>query len=277
LIAEPRKLSRMTPAGRAVQHAGMSVVVCRDDVATTRLAAERLVESMNAALAERGRAVVGLATGSTPERIYSQLVDWYRAHRLSFRNVLAYNLDEYYPISPFDPRSYRSYMHRNLFSHVDIAPNRAHVFDGTVPEEFAMAHAAEFEGWIAADGGLDVQLLGIGRNGHIAFNEPSDLTLSEALRLPARVVELHPATREVAARDFGGLDRVIPRALTLGTAAILAARAIVIVATGAHKADAVRRALEGPMTARLPASLLQSVAAKVTWLLDEPAASALGC
>ena len=137
-------------------------------------------------------------------------------------------------------------MDRNLFSHVDIAPDRAHVFDGTVPEEFARAHAAEFERWIEADGGLDVQLLGIGRNGHIAFNEPCDLSVAEALRLPARLVELHPATREVAARDFGGLDRVIPRALTLGTAAILAARSILIVATGLHKAAVVARALDGP-------------------------------
>jgi glucosamine-6-phosphate deaminase len=266
----------VTPAGRAFQTAGMSVLVCPDDVSTTRLAAERLVALMKAAEAQRGRAVIGLATGSTPEWIYAQLVEWYRAHRLSFRNVSTYNLDEYYPISPFDPRSYRSYMHRNLFSHVDIAPNRAHVFDSTVPEEFALAHAADYEGWIAANGGLDVQLLGIGRNGHIAFNEPCDLAVAEALRLPARVVELHHVTREVAARDFGGLDRVIPRALTLGTAAILAARSIVIVATGAYKADAVARALAGPMTAQLPASLLQSVAANVTWLLDEPAASGLG-
>jgi len=263
----------MTPAGRALQHSGMSVLVCPDDVSTSRLAAERIVELMTAAEAERGRAVIGLATGSTPERIYAQFVEWHRAQRLSFRNVTTYNLDEYYPISPFDPRSYRSYMHRNLFSLVDIAPHRAHVFDGTVPEEFAPAHAAEFERWIEADGGLDVQLLGIGRNGHIAFNEPSDLTVAEALGLPARLVELHPVTRATAAADFGGLDRVIPRALTLGTAAILAARSILIIATGAHKADVVARALNGPMTAQVPASLLQSVAENVTWLLDQAAAA----
>lgn len=265
----------MTPVGRVLERAGMSVLICPDDVSTSRLAAERLSDRMKAAEAKRGRAVIGLATGSTPERIYAQLVEWHRADWLSFRNVTTYNLDEYYPISPFDPRSYRAYMHRHLFSHVDIAPEHAHVFDGTVPEAFAVAHAAQFERWIEADGGLDVQLLGIGKNGHIAFNEPSDLTVAEALRLPARLVELHPVTRAAAAADFGGLDRVIPRALTLGTAAILAARSIVIVATGLSKADAVTRALNGPMSAQLPASLLQSVAEKVTWLLDEAAASAL--
>jgi glucosamine-6-phosphate deaminase len=266
----------MTPAGRVLKRAGMSVLVFPDNVSTSRLAAERLSDLIKAAEAERGRAVVGLATGSTPEGIYAQLVEWHRTDRLSFRNVTTYNLDEYYPISPFDPRSYRAYMHRQLFSYVDIAPQHAHVFDGTVPEPFALAHAAEFERWIDADGGLDVQLLGIGKNGHIAFNEPSDMTVAEALRLPSRLVELHPVTRAAAAAEFGGIDRVIPRALTLGTSAILAARSIVIVATGLSKAESVARALDGPMTAQVPASLLQSVAEKVTWLLDEAAASGLG-
>ena len=118
--------------------------------------------------------------------------------------MTTYNLDEYYPISPVDPNSYRAYMHRHLFGHVDLAPNRAHVLDGTVPEAFAAEHAAEFDRWIAADGGLDLQLLGIGRNGHIGFNEPSDLPVDEALRLPTRLVDLHPVTRADAAREFGG-------------------------------------------------------------------------
>jgi glucosamine-6-phosphate deaminase len=266
----------MTPAGRVFNRSGMSVMVCPDHVSTSHLAAQRLCDLIKAAETEHGRAVVGLATGSTPERIYAQLVEWHRADRLSFRNVTTYNLDEYYPISPLDPHSYRFYMHRHLFSHVDISAKHAHVFDGTVPEAFAMAHAAEFERWIEADGGFDVQLLGIGRNGHIAFNEPTDITVDEALMLPARVVELHPVTLADAAADFGGLDRVIPRALTLGTATILAARSIEIVATGRSKAEAVAGALDGPMSAQLPASLLQSVAEKVTWLLDEAAAAELG-
>ena len=114
------------------------------------------------------------------------------------------------------------------------------------PRRSRPAHAAEFDRWIEADGGLDVQLLGIGRNGHIGFNEPSELTVAEALRLPTRLVELHPVTRADAAREFGGIDRVIPRALTMGIASILAARSIVILATGEHKAEAVARALDRP-------------------------------
>ena len=190
--------------------------------------------------------------------------------------MVTYNLDEYYPIQPLDPKSYRAYMHRHLFGHVDLAPNHAHLLDGTVPEAFVAEHAAQFDRWIAADGGLDLQLLGIGRNGHIGFNEPSELSVAEALKLPTRLIELHPVTRADAAREFGSVERVIPRALTMGVATILARRSILMLATGAHKADAVAGALDGPMTASLPASLLQSVAPKVTWMLDESAAAGLG-
>jgi glucosamine-6-phosphate deaminase len=149
------------------------------------------------------------------------------------------------------------------------------MLDGTVPEAFAGASAAQFGRWIEADGGLDLQLLGIGRNGHIGFNEPSDMEVADALRLRTRLVELHSVTRADAAREFGSEDAVIPRALTMGVATILAARSIVILATGAHKAEAVAAALTGPMTAAVPASLLRSAAARVTWILDEAAARGL--
>jgi glucosamine-6-phosphate deaminase len=261
---------------RKSRHAGMAVLVWPDAEIACKTAGEMILKTIREAVAQRGRAVLGLATGSTPERVYSHLVDRYESRAVSFRNVTTYNLDEYYPISPLDPKSYRVYMHKHLFDHVDIPPNRAHLLDGTVPEAFAAVHTAEYDRWIEADGGLDLQLLGIGRNGHIGFNEPCDLSVDEALRLPTRVVDLHPVTRADAARDFGGADRVIPHALTVGVAPILAARSILVVATGAHKSEAVAAALTGPMTATLPASLLQSVPAKVTWLLDEPAARGLG-
>jgi glucosamine-6-phosphate deaminase len=256
-------------------YTSMKVTVMPGAESACMAAANLLITAIESAVASRGRAVLGLATGSTPERVYAHLVERHRAGFLSFRDVTTFNLDEYYPISPLDPRSYRAYMHRHLFSQVNIAPHRAHVLDGTVPEPFAAAHAADFDRWIEAEGGLDIQLLGIGRNGHIAFNEPSTVPVAQALRLPTRLVELHPDTRAAAANEFGGEDQVIPRALTMGIASILTARSIVILATGRHKAEAVARALAGPMTAQLPASLLQSVAEKVTWLIDEEAALAL--
>jgi glucosamine-6-phosphate deaminase len=256
-------------------HAGMAVQVESDAESVCLAAAGRIEDATRAAVAARGRAVLGLATGSTPEAVYARLVHRHQAGALSFRDVTTYNLDEFYPINPLDPMSYRAYMHRHLLGRVDIAANEAHVLDGTVPERFAIAHAAEFDRWIEADGGLDLQLLGIGRNGHIGFNEPSDLDVADALRLPTRLVDLHPVTRADASREFGSEDAVIPRALTIGVATILAARSILILATGAHKAEAVAAALTGPMTAAVPASLLQSVAPRVTWILDEAAARGL--
>ncbi len=256
-------------------YSGMEVLVARDAWQASLVIAEQILEGIHAAQVERGRAVLGLSTGSTPETVYAQLVERHRTGLLSFQNITTYNLDEYYPISPLDPKSYRFYMHRHLFGQVDIVPHQAHVLDGTVPEAFAAEHAAQFDRWIAADGGLDLQLLGIGRNGHIGFNEPTDLSVEQALSLPTRLVELHLITRADAARDFGGVDHVIPRALTMGIAPILAARSILLLATGAHKAEAVACALNGPMTAEVPASLLQSVADKVIWVLDEPAAQGL--
>jgi glucosamine-6-phosphate deaminase len=261
--------------GQARDFAGMKVLVLPDATFASLMAANIIKDAIATARSSRGRAVLGLATGSTPEKVYAHLVGWHRAGLLSFRNVTTYNLDEYYPISPFDPNSYRSYMHRHLFGHVDIAPDHAHLLDGTVPEAFAAEHAAEFERWIEADGGLDAQLLGIGRNGHIGFNEPSELSVAEALLLPTRLVELHPVTRSDAAKDFGGVDQVISRALTMGIATILAARSIVVLATGEHKAEAVARALTGPMTPTLPASLLRSAAGQVLWIIDELAARGL--
>jgi glucosamine-6-phosphate deaminase len=258
-----------------LRQGGMLVRVVADAHSVCLAAAELIEEAIRGSLSARGRAVLGLATGSTPEAVYDRLVERHEAGALSFRDVTTYNLDEYYPISPVDPRSYRSYMHRHLFGRVDLAPHRAHVLDGTVPEAFAAAHAAQFDRWIEADGGLDLQLLGVGRNGHIGFNEPSELPVADALRLPTRVVGLHPVTRADAAREFGTVDAVIPRALTMGVATILAARSIVILAIGAHKAEAVAAAVNGPMSASVPASLLQSVAPRVTWIIDQAAARGL--
>jgi glucosamine-6-phosphate deaminase len=259
----------------SLQRAGMRIEVHADAEAAGRAAAERIVEVVRTATAERGKAVLGLATGSTPEKVYANLAAMHREGEVSFRDVTTYNLDEYYPISPLDPKSYRSYMGRHLFSMIDVLANRAHLLDGTIPEAFAAEHCAQYERWIKADGGLDFQLLGIGRNGHIAFNEPSDLALEDALGLPTRLTRLHPTTIEDAARDFGGVDRVILRALTMGTSTILAARSILILATGSHKADAVAAAINDPPSPRVPASLLQTVAPKVTWMLDPPASAGL--
>jgi glucosamine-6-phosphate deaminase len=246
----------------------------RESAAT--LAADRIRAAVDLAGARRGKAVLGLATGSTPIPVYAELVKRHREGDINFQGVISYNLDEYYPISPRDPNSYRTFMHRHLFSQIQIAANQTHVLDGTVPERAIAEHCAQFESWIASDGGLDLQLLGLGRNGHIGFNEPEDLDVDAALALPTRVVALHPTTTRDAAKDFGGdLANVPGRALTMGVATILAAREILILAFGSNKAEAVASSLQGPVTPLVPGSLLQTVADKVTWILDESAAGLL--
>ena len=258
-------------ARRSFRRHEASVFVFDDAATACREVADRIVDVVRS---RNGRAVLGLATGSTPKLVYARLVELHGAGKLSFADVSTYNLDEYYPISPLDPNSYRRYMHDHLFAHVDLPPNRAHVLDGTVPEASVAEHAAHYDRWIAADGGLDVQLLGIGRNGHIGFNEPSDLPVDEALRLPTRLVPLHPVTTADAASEFGGDPSAVPkRALTVGVRPILAARSILVLAFGAAKAEAVARSLDGPLTAAVPGSLLRTAGDRVTWMLDEAAAS----
>jgi glucosamine-6-phosphate deaminase len=258
---------------RRLELAGAEVEVFDDPAAACVEAAHNIAVSIRFCTTIRKKLVLGLATGATPEPVYARLVKEFQAGSLSFEDVSTYNLDEYYPMGPLDPNSYRSYMHRHLFSHVDLAPNRSHVLDGTVPEAFVSDHAAEFDRWIRAEGGIDVQLLGIGRNGHIGFNEPTDLDVEQAVSLPTRLIELHPTTIEDAAKDFQGEEYVPRRALTMGVASILAARSILVLAFGERKAPAVARSLRGPITAEVPGSLLQTVPGKVTWLIDREAAS----
>ncbi len=228
-----------------------------------------------AGLIQKGPSVLGLATGATPVPVYDRLAALHRDHNISFAQVRTYNLDEYYPISPLDPQSYRFYMHKHLFSRVDLPAGQAHVLDGSVPEAFADETAAAFDRWIGAEGGLDLQLLGIGRNGHIGFNEPIDIPVDHALALPTRRVHLHPTTISDAIKDFGD-ELLVPRqALTVGTKSILGAKSILILAFGPNKADAVLKSLTGPVTPTVPGSLLQTVANKVTWLLDPASAADL--
>jgi glucosamine-6-phosphate deaminase len=260
---------------RTIAHSAARVEVHHDARDACRAAADRIATAIGHAVESRGLATLGLATGATPIHVYADLVARQRTGTLSFRSVATYNLDEYYPISPCDPRSYRMFMHRQLFSQVDLPANRAHVLDGSVPEGAVEAHAREFDRWIAADGGLDLQLLGIGRNGHIGFNEPMDLPAAEALRLPTRMIRLAAETRTLYADEFGGHDRVPERALTVGVAPILAARSILVLAFGPAKAEPVALSLTGPMTAAVPGSLLQAAPGRVTWLLDEEAAGLL--
>lgn len=194
--------------------------------------------------------VLGLATGSTPIGLYGCLVKDYEAGVLSFKDVTSFNLDEYRGLDPQHDQSYRYFMEHHLFSHVDIEAARTHVPDGACPD--AEAACAAYEQAIAEAGGLGLQLLGLGHNGHIGFNEP-------APDFPkyTHCVTLTESTINANSRLFDSIDDVPREAYTMGIGTIMAAKEILVVASGADKADIVRRAFFGPVTPDVPASVLQ--------------------
>ena len=213
--------------------------------------------------------VLGLATGSTPVRLYRQLIRRHREGGLSFRNVITFNLDEYYGLPRTHPESYWRFMHDQLFDHIDVRSENVHVPDGTVPRGEVFEWCRHFEQQIRDAGGLDLQILGIGRTGHIGFNEPGSGRESRT-----RLVTLDALTRRDAARDFLGETNVPRHAITMGVGTILKARRIVLLAWGEAKAGVIAQAVEGQPTEALPASFLQGHP-DVRFLIDQAAASAL--
>ena len=211
-------------------------------------------------------AVLGLATGSTPLGLYARLAALYRAGELSFRRATSFNLDEYVGLPATHDQSYRYFMEHNLFSHVDLPAERTHVPSGLDVSDAALAG---YDAAIEAAGGIDLQLLGLGGNGHIGFNEPGT-----PFGLGTHVVELTARTRQDNARFFASLDEVPTHAVTMGVKTVMHARAILLLAFGSAKAEAVRAALTGPVTEEVPASVLQ-LHPDVTVICDEEAAKLL--
>ena len=194
--------------------------------------------------------VLGLATGSTPIGMYRQLIDWYNKGDLDFSQVRTVNLDEYLGLAPTHDQSYRHFMQVNLFDHVNIPPENTNVPNGLAPDP--EAECARYNRVIADLGGIDIQVLGMGHNGHIGFNEPE-----EAFELETHVVDLTDNTIDANARFFASRDQVPRQALTMGIKSIMQARHILVVVSGADKADIVKRAFFGPVTPKVPASILQ--------------------
>ena len=219
--------------------------------------------------AEGKKCVLGLATGSTPLGVYRELVRLHKMEALSFRNVVTFNLDEYYPISQEGSQSYHRFMWENLFSHIDIHPDNVHIPDGRLPPEQLTQYCQSYEEEIRAAGGLDLQLLGIGRTGHIGFNEPGSPADSRT-----RLIALDRVTRLDAASDFYGEQYVPRRAITMGVGTILESRRIILMAFGENKSATVAQAVESPVSANLPASYLQQHP-QVQFVLDGAAAADL--
>ena len=241
----------------------MEIIVQPNSQKASWLAA-RLIKKI---IFEKPRPVIGLATGNTPLLLYKLLIKMHREESLDFSRVVAFNLDEYIGLSPDHPSSYHHFMWENLFSQINIRPENLHLPNGLVAD--LQAHCQDYEQEIKKAGGIDIQILGIGVNGHIGFNEPSS-----SLSSRTRIEILSEQTRKRNAAFFGGEDQVPLQAITMGIGTILEARICLLMAFGQKKARAVAQAVEGPLTAMVPASALQ-LHPKAIILLDLEAASEL--
>jgi len=213
--------------------------------------------------------VLGLATGSSPIKIYEELVRMHKEDGLSFTNVITFNLDEYYPMDKNNIQSYYYFMHEHLFNHVDILPENINIPNGKISAEDVYQYCIDYEMNIKKVGGLDFQLLGIGRTGHIGFNEPGS-----HLNSATRIITLDHITRVDAAPSFFGIDNVPRKAITMGISTVLSAKRIVLLAWGANKRSIIKQSIEGEMSSKVPATYLQNHN-NTTFILDQEASSEL--
>lgn len=242
----------------------MRVRIVKDEEAAARVVAARVTT----ALAAKPATVLGLPTGRTPVRLYALLRQAFAAGRVDFAKAVTFNLDEFAGLPAGHPATYRAFMEAHLFDHVNLAPRRIHFLDGMAKDP--VAECVRYEKAIARAGGIDLQILGIGANAHIGFNEPG-----AGLVADSHLARLEPGTRRSNADLFDGNVKAVPReALSMGVGTILRSRSIVLLATGVGKANAIGATVLGPVTTRVPASLLQ-LHGDVEVVLDEAAASKL--
>ena len=255
------------PLARTVEH--IPATVYASSTQASAAVAREIADLIRAKAARGENAVLGLATGSTPTSVYDELVRLHREEGLSFRNVITFNLDEYWPMGPDGLQSYNRFMREHLFDFVDIPKANVNIPDGTLPLEKVAAYCQEYERRIKEAGGLDYQILGIGRTGHVGFNEPGSPRDSRT-----RLITLDRVTRMDAASDFFGEANVPRKAITMGVETILSARTVVLMAWGEGKANVIKRAVEGEVTPQVAASFLQQhKSARI--VLDLAAASEL--
>ena len=247
----------------------ITVNTYKDKASACQAVAKEIAALIRTRAAEGRKAVLGLATGSTPVALYKELIRMHKEEGLSFRNVVSFNLDEYCGLPGTHDQSYRYFMQQQLFDHVDIDPAGTHVPLGILPDDKIDAHCEEYEAAIKAAGGIDIQVLGIGRTGHIGFNEPPAGPSTRT-----RKVHLDELTRKDNAVFFGDVAKVPHYAVTMGVGTILDTRKVVLLAWGEPKADIVRRSIKDAPSDSCPASWLQKHA-NCLFVLDSDAAAKL--
>ncbi|MBH2004284.1 MAG: glucosamine-6-phosphate deaminase [Sphingobacteriia bacterium] len=246
----------------------IDVKICNNAKEGSLWVAAQVAGLIREKLAKGEKCVLGLATGSTPIAMYAELVRMHKAGELSFKHVISFNLDEYYPIDKDAYQSYWSFMHRHLFNHVDIDPANIHLPNGNAPKEEMRKFCTAYEQAIADAGGLDLQILGIGQNGHIGFNEPGSSILSKT-----RLVNLDNGTRIANSYEFPSISKVPRLAVTMGISTILQSKKILLMAWG-NKAGIVAKSVEGNVTESIPASILQQHG-NCTFVIDKAASTEL--
>ena len=244
-------------------------VVFDNPVEGSKIVANSIADLIRRKRKENKNCVLGLATGSTPISVYRELIRMHQEEQLSFKNVITFNLDEYYPITPKDAQSYHFFMLENLFNHIDIPKENINIPVGVLNTEDVKSFCKAYEKKIEASGGLDLQILGIGRTGHIGFNEPGSNLNSQT-----RLITLDHLTRFDAASAFQGIENVPRKAITMGIQSILNAQRILLMAWGSNKAEIIQKAVEGEITSLIPTSYLQ-LHKNTTIVLDDGAASEL--
>ena len=226
--------------------------VFEDSTIASNAVANEIADLIRVKQAQKQPCILGLATGSSPKGLYAALIRLHKEEGLSFKNVISFNLDEYYPMEPDSVNSYVRFMKEQLFNHVDILPENYHIPDGLLSKESIADYCDAYEVKIKALGGIDLQILGIGGNGHIGFNESGSLQNSKT-----RLVALDHITRVAASGDFGGLENTPRTAITLGVKKIMEAKRVILMAWGEGKSNIIKASAEGEVTSRVPASYLQ--------------------
>ena len=262
-----KKLSSLSPEQTRFEN--LDCRIFRNSTEIASYVAGEIASLINSRAAENKNCVLGLATGSTPVGVYNELVRMHKEEGLSFQNVITFNLDEYFPVQPNELQSYVRFMREHLFDSIDIKPENINIPDGTLSIEDVAQYCVDYEQKIIDAGGIDFQLLGIGRTGHIGFNEPGSGKNSRT-----RLITLDRVTRIDAASDFFGIENVPRRALTMGVGTILDAKRVFLIAFGEHKAPIVTRTVEGDVSPQIPATFLQGHAG-VQILIDRPASESL--
>ncbi|MEH6405956.1 MAG: glucosamine-6-phosphate deaminase [Leeuwenhoekiella sp.] len=247
----------------------INTVAFENSGAASKAVAQEIADLIKLKQEQNKPCILGLATGSSPKSMYAELVRMHKEDALSFKNVITFNLDEYYPMEADSVHSYVRFMHELLFDHIDILPENCHIPDGTLPKEKISQFCNDYETKIEKLGGLDLQILGIGGNGHIGFNESGSLQNSKT-----RLVALDYITRVAASKDFSGLSNTPRTAITLGVKKIMEAKRVILMAWGEGKSQIIKRSVEGEITNQVPASFLQEHN-NVTFVLDKEASSKL--